>query len=67
MSAALSPTRRLLPEGLEPESVLVGPSDLTVRAGVPVACDRCPICKRRLERVHSQYERTVSDLPCRGG
>jgi transposase len=66
VSAASSPTRRLLPEGLEPESVLVGPSDLTVRAGVPVACARCPICKRRSERVHSQYERTVSDLPWRG-
>jgi hypothetical protein len=66
VSAASSSTRRLLPEGLEPESVLVGPSDLTVRAGVPVACARCPICKRRSERVHSRYERTVSDLPWRG-
>ena len=34
MSTASSPTRRLLPEGLEPESLVVGLSGLTVRAGV---------------------------------
>jgi transposase len=66
VSAALSSTRRPLPEGLEPESVLVGPSGLTVRAGVAAAYARCPVCERRSQRVHSQYESTVSDLPWRG-
>jgi transposase len=66
VSAASSPTRRLLPVGLQPESVLVGPSGLTVRAGVVAAYARCPVCERRSQRVHSQYERTVSDLPWRG-
>lgn len=66
MSAASSPTRRLLPEGLEPEGLVVGLSGLTVRAGVAAAYARCPVCGRRSQRVHSQYERTVSDLPWRG-
>jgi transposase len=66
MSAASSPTRRLLPEGLQPESLVVGLSGLTVRAGVATAYAWCPVCGRRSQRVHSQYERTVSDLPWRG-
>ncbi len=37
MSSASSPTRRLLPEGLEPESLVVGLSGLTVHAGVAAA------------------------------
>jgi hypothetical protein len=37
MSAASSPARRLLPEGLQPESLVVGLSGLTVRAGVATA------------------------------
>jgi transposase len=39
---------------------------LTVRAGVATAYAWCPVCERRSQRVHSQYERTVSDLPWRG-
>ena len=66
MSTASSPTRRLLPEGLDPESLVVGLCGLTVCAGVAAAYARCPVCKRRSERVHSRYERTVSDLPWRG-
>lgn len=27
---------------------------------------RCPLCRRRSKRVHSQYERTLADLPCGG-
>lgn len=27
---------------------------------------RCPLCQRRSKRVHSHYERTLSDLPCSG-
>src|SRR5919204_7049059 len=25
---------------------------------------RCPVCQRRSKRRHSQYERTLADLPC---
>src|SRR3712207_6274871 len=66
MSAASSPTHRLLPEGLQPESLVVGLSGLTVRAGVATAYAWCAVCERRSQRVHSQYERTVFDLPWRG-
>src|SRR3712207_7068159 len=65
MSAASSPARRLLPEGLQPESLVVDLSGLTVRAGVAAAYAWCPVCERRSQRVHSHYERTVSDLPWR--
>ena len=27
---------------------------------------KCPLCHRRSKRVHSRYERTISDLPCAG-
>ncbi len=27
---------------------------------------KCPLCHRRSKRVHSRYERTVTDLPCAG-
>ena len=27
---------------------------------------RCPLCQRRSKRRHSQYERTLADLPCAG-
>ena len=60
MSSASSPTRRLLPEGLEPESLVVGLSGLTVRAGVATACVRCPVCERPSRKVHSRYGRRKS-------
>jgi len=27
---------------------------------------KCPLCHRRSKRVHSRYERTITDLPCGG-
>jgi len=27
---------------------------------------KCPLCHRRSKRVHSRYERTITDLPCVG-
>jgi len=27
---------------------------------------KCPLCRRRSKRVHSRYERTITDLPCAG-
>ena len=27
---------------------------------------RCPLCQRRSRRQHSQYTRTLADLPCAG-
>jgi hypothetical protein len=50
MSAASSPTRRLLPEGLEPESLVVGLSGLKVRADVAAAYAWCPVCELTARR-----------------
>jgi hypothetical protein len=64
MSASFSPTRRLLvPRGLEPTHLSVGPSGIIVHASTTATYTRCPMCKSRLERVHRRYCRTVSDLP----
>jgi transposase len=65
MSSASSPIRRLLPEGLQPRSITVSPSGLTVHAEVAVASARCPVCEVCSGRIHSRYGRTVADLPWR--
>jgi Transposase/zinc-finger of transposase IS204/IS1001/IS1096/IS1165 len=65
VSAATSPIRRLLPEGLKPRNISVGPSGLTVHAEVAAVSARCPLCGKRSSKVHSRYERTIADLPWR--
>ena len=65
MSAATSPIRRLLPEGLQPRNISVSPSGLTVHAGPKTASARCPLCGHLSSKVHSRYERTIADLPWR--
>ncbi len=66
MSPDRSPVRRLLPEDLEPLSVSVSSSGLTVHAYVAATSARCPLCRVRSGRIHSRYSRTVADLPwCR--
>ncbi|MCA1838230.1 MAG: transposase family protein [Actinobacteria bacterium] len=65
MSAATSPIRRLLPEGLKPRSISVSPSGLTVHAEVAAASAGCPLCGKHSSKVHSRYERTIADLPWR--
>ena len=65
MSAAPSPIRRLLPEGLKPRNISVSPSGLTVHAEVAAASALCPLCGNRSPKVHSRYQRTIADLPWR--
>ena len=65
MSAATSPIRRLLPEGLKPRNISVSPSGLTVHAEVGAAYARCPLCGKRSPKVHSRYIRIIADLPWR--
>ena len=60
-----SPARRLLPEGLEPRSIVPGPRGITVHAQTTSSSARCPLCERIARRVHSRYVRTVADLPWR--
>jgi hypothetical protein len=55
MSAATSPIRRLLPEGLQPRNISVSPSALTVDAEVAAASARCPACEIRSGRIHSRW------------
>lgn len=37
---------------------------VTVRSVAAFSC--CPLCSSRSERVHSHYQRTVTDIPCSG-
>ena len=61
MSAA--GTRRLLPEGFEVAWLATDPDGLAVWAEPGLAPAHCSKCGRRSGRVHSRYDRTVSDLP----
>jgi transposase len=65
VSAATSPIRRLLPEGLKPRNITVSPSGLTVHGQVGAASARCPLCVNRSPKVHSRYIRIIADLPWR--
>jgi transposase len=65
VSAATSPIRRLLPEGLKARNITVSPFGLTVHAEVAAASARCPLCGHRSPKVHSRYIRTIADLPWR--
>ncbi len=55
-----------LPEGMHIEQVQITASQLTVivRSTSATAC--CPGCGCPSEHVHSQYQRTVHDVPCGG-
>jgi hypothetical protein len=53
MDFSSSPTRGLLPEGLEAERLVAGPSGITVHARTTASCARCPVvCERRSQTVH---------------
>lgn len=57
---------KLLPRGLELESLSIEAGKVTIFAssGESGAC--CPVCGHDSPRVHSRYHRTVSDLPWHG-
>ena len=55
------------PKGLAFEGLSLGPGKkLTLRARTAGRAARCPLCKTDSRRVHSFYERTISDLPLHG-
>lgn len=55
-----------LPPNLEIEGICVGTNALTVRVCSTARMAPCPLCQHQATRIHSRYQRTVSDLPCGG-
>src|SRR5947209_18562192 len=55
-----------LPEGLLIEQVQQTESQLTVIVISTRASASCPGCGCPSEHIHSQYQRTVNDVPCAG-
>ncbi len=58
--------RRFVPEGLEVRYLTVAPERIVVHAGTRGTSAECPSCGRPSERVHSLYDRAISDLPWHG-
>ena len=56
----------LIPTGLVVESVREGAAGIVVVARSRAVERPCPVCGRASRRVHSQYVRTIADLPCGG-
>ncbi|MGF1447330.1 MAG: transposase family protein [Pikeienuella sp.] len=59
-------TDRLLPSGLVVDDVLIGPDEVVIAAHAAGRGSECPNCGRFSRRVHSRYERCLSDLPAHG-
>ena len=57
---------KLLPRGLELESLSIDAGKVTIFTRSGKSRARCPVCGRDSSRVHSRYHRTVSDLPWHG-
>lgn len=55
-----------LPEGLRIEWVEPQGADLSVGVVSLLASSCCPLCAQASSQVHSQYQRTVRDVPCGG-
>ncbi len=55
-----------LPEGLRIESIQLQGTRLLM--GVVAVCpfSRCPLCAEVASQIHSQYQRTLHDVPCGG-
>jgi hypothetical protein len=56
----------LIPAGLIVESTAEDEDVIVISARAGVKERVCPLCGKSSSRVHSQYVRTVSDLPCAG-
>ncbi len=55
-----------LPQGLRVEGIELQ-GDLLVIAVVSVSLSSCcPLCAQELSQIHSQYQRTLRDVPCGG-
>ncbi len=55
-----------LPEGMLIEQIHVTETTLTVEVVSTQSLVHCPLCQQPSEHVHSQYRRTVTDVPCGG-
>lgn len=49
--------------GLRLEATTIHESHLTLQLASMKRAARCPLCRRRSNRVHSRYRRTIADLP----
>ena len=58
-------TSTLLPciDGIEIDSITAQHAAIVVRLSTVALSAACPLCGRLSERVHSRYERTLTDLP----
>lgn len=65
MSHPPTSTRRLLPEGLRVSYMDARERPLVLLVEPVSTTARCPLCSSRSTRVHSQYPRTLADLPWR--
>lgn len=59
-------TARLLPSGLVVDDVTVGPDEVLIDAHAFGRSAECPGCGHLSRRVHSRYERSLSDVPAHG-
>ena len=55
-----------LPAGIEVTALSLCPAILQVQLASLQPTAPCPLCSQDATRVHSQYQRTVLDLPCAG-
>ena len=55
-----------LPEGLRIESIKLQETRLLMEVAAVWLFSRCPLCAQESSQVHSQYQRTLHDVPCGG-
>jgi transposase len=55
-----------LPDDIVISSVRATTTELVIHIACQRPCAACPHCQQPSERVHGQYGRTVTDLPCAG-
>ena len=65
MRTAIAP-HQLLPKGLELRSLTFETERVSIHVSSGTGRSVCPLCSRDSSRVHSRYDRTVSDLPWHG-
>jgi transposase len=59
-------THELLPKGLDLESLSIETGRVSICVSSGTRRSVCPLCARVSSRVHSRYDRSVSDLPWHG-
>ena len=61
-----SRSRSLLPDGLIVDRIEYAADVLIAIARSPLRTSSCPVCGRASAQIHSQYERSLGDLPAHG-